>query len=52
MIPNKRGLQSTTGPGVKANKGSKKHMKLQDDQENLYNVQVGVASLNWPQVIQ
>lgn len=32
--------------------GKEKRQKVQADQNKLYNVQVGVASLEWPQMIQ
>lgn len=52
MTPNKRSLPSKTRPGATVNEGSEKHVKLQNDQENMYNVQVGVANHNWSQVIK
>lgn len=48
----KRGLKSAESLHMRDHEGPEKRMKVQDDQKGLYNVQVGVASLEWPQIIQ
>lgn len=52
LTPNKRGLPGTTESEGTDEGGLEKRVKLQDRKENLYNELVGVASHNWPQVIQ
>lgn len=48
----KRGMKIEEGLEKKGNEGQGKRLKVQEAQKGLYNVQVGVASLEWPQVIQ
>lgn len=44
----KRGMKIEEGLEKEGKEGQGKRLKVQEAQKGLYNVQVGVASLEWP----
>lgn len=48
----KRGHNHIDNRDMKGNEGQGKRLMVQADQLDLYDVQDGVTSLEWPQIIQ